>query len=241
MNSMRRDTLLQMASVALGSGWGTLSEAANEPPPETTRIRVAGGTILCFAAQFVAEELLRGEGFDHVDPHKDVQWREDAWPTVPQLLADARIDAYLGFPPEPQELRNRKIGHVSFSTRDDRPWSQYFCCMVAANREFVRRNPAATKRALRAIVKGMEICAADPERAARAAAAHKPQARLDDVVQMVKDLRYGNWREFSAEDTARFFALRLRDIGMVKGSPQKLLAQGSDWRFIDQLRKEMRT
>jgi ABC-type nitrate/sulfonate/bicarbonate transport system substrate-binding protein len=157
------------------------------------------------------------------------------------LLADARIDAYLGFPPEPQELRNRKIGHVIFSTRDDRPWLQYFCCMVAANREFVRRNPAATKRALRAIVKGMEICAADPERAARAAAAHNPQARLDDVVQMVKDLRYGNWREFSAEDIARFFALRLRDIGMVKGSTRKLLARGSDWRFIDQLGKEMRT
>lgn len=44
-----------------------------------------------------------------------------------------------------------------------------------------------------------------------------------------------------AEDTARFFALRLRDIGMLKGNPQKLLAQGTDWRFIDQLKKEMKT
>ena len=50
----------------------------------------------------------------------------------------------------------------------DRPWSQYFCCLVAANREFARKNPIATKRALRAIIKGSEICASDPERAATA-------------------------------------------------------------------------
>jgi NitT/TauT family transport system substrate-binding protein len=99
----------------------------------------------------------------------------------------------------------------------------------------------ATKRALRAIVKGMEICAAAPLRAARAAVSHNHQANLDDVVQMLKELGHGSWREFSAEDTARFFALRLRDIGMLKGNPQKLLALGRDWRFIDQLRKEMKT
>lgn len=58
---------------------------------------------------------------------------------------------------------------------------------------------------------------------------------------MVKGLRSGSWREFSAEDTVRFFALRLRDIGMVKSDPKKLLAQGTDWRFIDQLRKEMKS
>lgn len=49
---------------------------------------------------------------------------------------EEKIGAYLVFPPEPQELRARKIGHVIFSTRDDRPWSQYFCCSVAGNREY---------------------------------------------------------------------------------------------------------
>ena len=150
------------------------------------------------------------------------------------------LDAYLGFPPEPQELRSRKIGHVIFNTRDDRPWSQYFCCMVGANRDFVRRNSVATKRALRAILKGMDICAAEPERTARAAAQHNPRARFEDVLQMVKELRYGNWREFSAEDSARFFALRMRDIGMIKANPQKLLAQGTDWRFINELKRELK-
>jgi len=49
----------------------------------------------------------------------------------------------------------------------DLPWSQYFCCVVAANREFVRQNPVATKRALRAILKATDICALEPERAAK--------------------------------------------------------------------------
>ena len=31
-----------------------------------------------------------------------------------------------------------------------------------------------------------------------------------------------------------------REAGMVKSSPQNLIAQGTDWRFLDQLKKEMK-
>ena len=67
-------------------------------------------------------------------------------PTPIELFADGKIDAFLGFPPEPQELRARKIGHVIVNSAVDRPWSQYFCCMLAGNTEFVRNYPVATKR-----------------------------------------------------------------------------------------------
>src|SRR5262249_53395329 len=82
-----------------------------------------------------------------------------------RLLAEEKVDALMGFPPIPQELRQKKIGHVIV----DR--SQYFCCGVAGNREFVRRYPVATKRALRAIAKATNFCAAEPEQAARLVAA----------------------------------------------------------------------
>ena len=49
-----------------------------------------------------------------------------------ELFAEDKIDAFLGIPPEPQELRARKIGHVIVNSSLDRPWSQYFCCMLAA-------------------------------------------------------------------------------------------------------------
>ena len=72
----------------------------------------------------------------------------------------------MGFP-VPQELREKKIGHAIMNSGIDRPWSQYFCCLLEANQEFVRKKPVATKRALRAILKAANFCAAEPERAAR--------------------------------------------------------------------------
>ena len=84
-----------------------------------------------------------------------------------ELFAEGKVDAFLGFPPEPQELRARKIGRVILNTATDQPWSQYFCCMLVGNREFVRDHPVATKRVLRAILKATDICAAEPERAAQ--------------------------------------------------------------------------
>jgi NitT/TauT family transport system substrate-binding protein len=38
----------------------------------------------------------------------------------------------------------------------------------------------------------------------------------------------------------RFYALRLHEAGMIKSSPQKIIAQGSDWRFLNELRKELK-
>src|SRR5271156_86620 len=73
-------------------------------------------------------------------PVKDIRWIVSADPSVKpmELFANGKIDAFLGFPPEPQELRARHIGHVIVNSSVDRPWSQYFCCMLAGNREFVR-------------------------------------------------------------------------------------------------------
>ena len=73
-----------------------------------------------------------------------------------QLFAEGRIDAFLGFPPEPQELRERGIGHVVVNSTLDRPWSQYYCCLLAGYRPFVEANPAATKRVVRAVLKAAE-------------------------------------------------------------------------------------
>ena len=51
-----------------------------------------------------------------LDPAKDIRWVTSASPKPMELFADGKIDAFLGFPPEPQELRARKIGHVIFNS-----------------------------------------------------------------------------------------------------------------------------
>ena len=101
-----------------------------------------------------------------MDPRKDINWVIGGRDAM-RLFAEGKADAYMGFAPEPQHLRAKKIGHVIVNTTQDRPWSQYFCCMVTANREFVQKYPVATKRALRAFLKAADICANEPERVAR--------------------------------------------------------------------------
>jgi NitT/TauT family transport system substrate-binding protein len=175
-----------------------------------------------------------------LDPRKDIVWANANAADAMQLFADGVLDAFMGFAPEPEELLARKVGHVLVDTLTDKPWSQYFCCILAGSREFVSKNPVATKRALRAILKANEICAADPERAVRVLVAQGYARGQDTALQLMRELPYPRWREYDTEATVRFYALRLREVGMVRSTPQQIIAQSSEWRFVNQLKKELK-
>jgi NitT/TauT family transport system substrate-binding protein len=306
-------------------------QVAAEPPPETTQIRLHRIPGICIAPQYVAEELLKAEGFTDVqyvadeladpgpllaagrtdigmafvapflvqldaglplvllagihvgcfelfgtervrsirdlkgmrvgipgigsahyvfiaamaayvglNPRKDIQWVEHPIADSVQLLADNQLDALVGFPPVPQELRAKKIGHVVVNSTLDRPWSQYFCCIVVANREFVQKRPVATKRALRAILKATDVCALQPDHAAHRLVDKGYTQRYDYALQALQETPYNHWREYNPEDTVRFYALRLHEVGMIKSSPQKIIAEGTDWRFLNEIKKELK-
>ena len=159
-----------------------------------------------------------------------------------KLFLEGRTDALLAYPPDAQELRARKVGHVILDTKQDRPWSQLLCCFVFGNREFVRRHPVATKRALRALLKATDLCSQDPARAARVLVEGKYTApeNYNYALQAIREIAYNQWREYDPDATVRFYALRLREVGMIKSSPQKIIAQGTDWRFLKELKKEMK-
>ena len=112
--------------------------------------------------------------------------------------------------------------------------------MAVANRAFVRRHPVATKRALRALVKATDLCAAEPERVTRQLVARGYLKDYDYSLQAIRDVPYRRWREYDSADTIRFFALRLHEAGAIKKNPQKLIAEGTDWRFINELKKELK-
>src|SRR5262245_58923633 len=177
-----------------------------------------------------------------LDPSKDIIWIPGSPREGMQLLEERKVDAFLGFPPEHQELRARKVGRVLVNTLTDRPWSQYFCCMLGASREFVQKYPMATKRALRAILKAADVCALEPERVARFVVQRGfvPNANYDATLQMLKELGYRQWRTYNPEDTIRFYALRLHEAGIIKNNPQKIIAQGTNWRFLNELKKELK-
>jgi NitT/TauT family transport system substrate-binding protein len=328
----RRRFLATLSSAGAAGLIGASNSFAQEAPPETTTIRLAKSRSLCIAPQYIAEDLLRAEGFTDVqyvmsdaglrqsksiasgeidltlhfsapllipidagekisiiagvhvgcfelfgnerirtiadlkgktvgvpdlgtsphvfvstiaahvglNPAKDINWVTSPSISPLQLFADGKIDAWLGFPPEPQELRARKIGHVVVNSSIDRPWSQYYCCMLAGNRDFVRQNPVATKRALRAILKATDFCVSDPVGAARRMVDRGFTTEYDYALQTLNEVPYNKWREYDAEDTIRFWALRLREAGLIKSNPNKLIADGTDWRFLNELKRELK-
>jgi NitT/TauT family transport system substrate-binding protein len=328
----RRRFLARLSSAGAASLIGARSSFAQEAPPETTTVRLAKIAGICIAPQYVADELLRAEGFtdirfvatdagipaalslargevdftanfaptfiipidagepitivggEHIgcfelfaregirsipdlkgknvgvqslgssqhtflstmaahvglDPAKDIHWITSSSPKPMQLFADGKIDAFLGFPPDPQELRARNIGRVIVDSSIDRPWSQYYCCMLAAHRDYVRAHPVATKRVLRAVIKATDLCVTQPEQVAQRIVDGGFTARYDFALQSLKEIQYRKWRDYDAEDTIRFYALRLREAGMIKSSPGKILADGADWRFFNELKRELK-
>jgi NitT/TauT family transport system substrate-binding protein len=175
-----------------------------------------------------------------LDPHTDVHFVTAPAAESRRLFTEGQLDAYVPFDVEVQELRAQRVGHELLNSALDRPWSQYFCCMVVGNREFVRRSPIATKRALRAILKAADVCALEPDRVARFLVDKGYTLRFDYALQRLKDLPHSRWREDDPEDSVRFYALRLHEVGMIKSTPQKIIAQGTDWRFLNALKKELK-
>lgn len=330
----RREVLKGLATLggcAGLAGWD-LSAALADPPPETTRLRILATPAICVAPEFIAESLLRAEGFTDVqyvkfdvtiggfgmlrsgtldlltlppgnvltgieqgdpivslagehlgcyelfaherirsvrelkakrvaidgfggpqhvflssimayvglDPRQDIDWVVGTSAEALQFFIDGKADAFLAFPPEPQELRTRKIGHVLLSTTADKPWSQYYCCMVTAHRDFVQRYPIATKRALRAILMAADLCVSQPERAARMIVDKGFTANYDYALKTLREVSYNAWRTYTPEDTLRFHGVRLHEVGMIKTAPQKLIAQGTEWRFLNELKRELK-
>jgi NitT/TauT family transport system substrate-binding protein len=328
----RRDFLASLSAAGAAGILGGRSSLADEGPPEVATIRLTKVAGICIAPQYVAEELLRAEGFTDVryvateagygqsesiargevdfslnfagplvipidagapitvvagvhpgcfelfgnesirritdlkgksvgmqafgstphvfvtsmatyvglDPVKDIKWVTSPSVKPMQLFIDGKIDAFLGFPPEPQELRARNIGHVIVNSAADLPWSQYFCCMLAGNRDFITNHPIATKRVLRAILRATDLCVSEPMWVAQRMVDDGFTARLDYALQTLNEVPYGKWREYDPEDTIRFYALRLQEAGMIKSTPQEVIAAGTDWRFLNELKRELK-
>jgi NitT/TauT family transport system substrate-binding protein len=175
-----------------------------------------------------------------LDPQRDIEWIVPPDGKAMELFAAGETDAFLGFPPEPQELRARSFDRVILRSISDRPWSQYFCCMIYGNRAWVRDHPVATKRFLRAVFKAADFCQAEPENAARRLADGGFAPRYDYALETIRELPYDLWHEYDSEDSMRFYGLRLHEAGMLRTGPKTLLAEGTDWRFVDELKRELK-
>jgi NitT/TauT family transport system substrate-binding protein len=66
------------------------------------------------------------------------------------------------------------------------------------------------------------------------------EPRIEIGLEVLRGLDYKRWRTFSPEDTLRFHALRLHEVGMIKSTPQRIIDRGTDWRFLNELKRELK-
>jgi NitT/TauT family transport system substrate-binding protein len=57
---------------------------------------------------------------------------------------------------------------------------------------------------------------------------------------MMSDLPFGVWRELDPEDSLRFYALWLHEFGQIEATPNTIIAEGTDWSFLDELKRELK-
>jgi len=326
----RRDFLTRASALGATSMLGLPQMASAEPPPEIRRVRIADTPALCFAPQYVAEQLLKFEGFSEVeyvkvkndipttlaesadfsmfggpsiipaidkgypisvigalhegcwelfahapirslqdlvgkriairssggveqiwlssmlawvgvDPNTEIEWvTNDYWMDRVQSYVSGEVDAFLAFPPEPQRLRRQNVGHVIVNTTQDRPWSQYFCCLLGARNEFIQKNPVATKRALRSIMKASDLCSANPNWAAQYLVDKGFEDDHEVALEIIESLSYNRWRTDNPVDTIRFHSLRLREVKMISSTPQEIIDRGCDFSSLNELKMELK-
>jgi NitT/TauT family transport system substrate-binding protein len=174
-----------------------------------------------------------------LDPEKDIEWVFAEPLQWGPMLVSGKVDALAAFPPMNQGLHEAKIGTVILNTATDDPWKNYFCCMLATNRSYFEKNPVATKRALRAIMRAAELAGKQPQVAAQRLADMKIAENPEQAHHVMTRLPYHAWRSYDPADSMRFYALRLREAGLISQTPQEILDRGSDWRIINALKKEM--
>jgi NitT/TauT family transport system substrate-binding protein len=161
--------------------------------------------------------------------------------SIQQFLAGT-IDVIASVRPYSTALRDANVGYVVVDGTVDPPWSQYFGGLATGNRGFVEKHPAATKRALRAILRAADVCAREPERAARYVVDNgftSAALTYDHALDAIGGISYAAWREFNPEDTVRFYALRLAEAGLVKSTPDELIARATDWRYLNEIKREL--
>jgi NitT/TauT family transport system substrate-binding protein len=175
-----------------------------------------------------------------LDLNKDVKVVNFPPSEYARLLSSGEIDAVLAIPPASTALRAQGIGRVVINSVVDPPWSKYYCCGAFANRDWVKKHPVAAKRALRAVLKGADAVAKDPDGAARFIVDRGYTNNYDYACQILREMPYDAWRNYDSVDSVRFYALRLKEAGIIKSTPEQIIKRGTDFTYLTALKRELK-
>ena len=112
--------------------------------------------------------------------------------------------------------------------------------MLHGNSDFVRDHPVATKRFLRAILKAADFCAAEPETGRARLVDAGFTARYDYALQTLTRASLRPLARVRPRGLPALLRAASARGGMINSSPNTLLAEGTDWRFLNELKRELK-
>ncbi len=174
-----------------------------------------------------------------LDPNNDFEWVQEAsrWKPSPKessMHISSRRRRRSNCAPRKSATRSSTRPSTALGRSISAAW--FLPLRTTSN-----RYPVATKRVLRAIVKGADLCASDPAWSAGQMVERGFVHSYEYALQTLSDTRYDVWRDYDPEASVRFYALRMQETGMIKSSPQEIIANGTDWRFVNELKRELKT
>jgi hypothetical protein len=101
-------------------------------------------------------------------------------------------------------------------------------------------HPNATRRAVRAILRGNIDARTDLARGVRSMVDRGFTTDYDGVLAHDRGLPYDTWRTVDPEVGIRFFAERLQRANVIKSSADEIVRKGTDWNALRQAKSELK-
>lgn len=131
-------------------------------------------------------------------------------------------------------------GHRVLDQAMDAPWSGLDCCILTTTPEWLRANPIAAKRVLRAVLRAADAMPADRADAAKLATDKGlfGGAKNVELVRGASNMVSLDWRKLDAARSVRFHAELLSGIGLAKIAPDAAV-RGIEGKLLSELRTEL--
>jgi NitT/TauT family transport system substrate-binding protein len=133
-------------------------------------------------------------------------------------------------------------GHLVLEQAMDAPWSQQDCCVITTTTDWLKANPIAAKRALRAIYRAADTLPKDRADAAKVATDKGlfGGSKNVELVRGAANMVPYDWRTYDVAASMRFHAQLLNAVSLIKFTPDEAVTKATDLRFAKELAVEIK-
>lgn len=172
-----------------------------------------------------------------IDP-KEVNFVIDANPTKAYLdgKSDALVSATTGAVALHANPANK--GHVILDQSMAKPWSEQDCCILVANADWLRANPIAATRAVRAVMRAADSLGDDRAETVKQMTDKGlfGGAKNYDAARAAANMVSLDWRALDPARSLRFHGGLMAQVGLMKTPADEIATKGTDTAAFQELK-----